>query len=353
MTYKSLLNKAWKQHKAPKDSSAPTVISTFAGCGGSSLGYSMAGFRELLAVEWEEHAAEVFRTNFNDVDLYHGDIRDLSIKEVFERTGLARGDLDLFDGSPPCQGFSMSGARCHTGAEANGLMDSRNFLFRDYARLLEELQPRAFIMENVKGMVVGKMKGTFLDILSSLKDCGYQVKAWVFNTKYFQVPQARERIIFFGARNDLDIVPEVMSPMYPIYTSRDACKGAKKPVDPLPELSGQYAGMWHQIPVGKTLRDVKYPGQGRNFSDLVKVNPHRPFPTIMSHNSGHGHGTFIHWAENRIISTEEAARAMSFPDQFKWTGNFSEKWARIGNAVPPLFARAIGQHVRKTILRDV
>ena len=107
----AILNEAWAQHLAPRQAHAPTVISTFAGGGGSSLGYSMAGFRELLAVEWEQNAVDTFRLNFPEVPVYHGDIAKLPVNEVFMLTGLKEGELDVFDGSPPCQGFSTAGKR--------------------------------------------------------------------------------------------------------------------------------------------------------------------------------------------------------------------------------------------------
>lgn len=100
--YPAILNQAWQQHLAPREPGAPTVISTFAGCGGSSLGYSMAGFQELLAVEWDDNAAQTFALNFPDVPLYHGDIAALSVEDCLERAGIKVGELDVFDGSPPC-----------------------------------------------------------------------------------------------------------------------------------------------------------------------------------------------------------------------------------------------------------
>ena len=93
------------------DRMTPTVISTFAGCGGSSLGYQMAGYRELLAVEWDDNAVETFRLNFPDVPVYHGDIAALSVEECLSLAGLKSGELDVFDGSPPCQGFSTAKLR--------------------------------------------------------------------------------------------------------------------------------------------------------------------------------------------------------------------------------------------------
>ena len=139
--YPAYLESAWQEHLQSKPQNAPTVISTFAGAGGSSLGYSMAGFRELLAVEWDDNAVETFKLNFPDVPVYQGDIAKLSVDEVLRITELKIGELDVFDGSPPCQGFSTAGKR--------QLDDPRNQLFREYVRLLRGLRPKVFIMENV------------------------------------------------------------------------------------------------------------------------------------------------------------------------------------------------------------
>lgn len=100
--YLPFLEACWREHLTPKADNAPTVISTFAGAGGSSLGYSMAGFCELLAVEWDDNAVQTFKLNFPDVPVYHGDIAKLSVDQVLEMTGLKPGELDVFDGSPPC-----------------------------------------------------------------------------------------------------------------------------------------------------------------------------------------------------------------------------------------------------------
>lgn len=193
-SYRAALDAAWQEHQAPRSPDAPTVISTFAGCGGSSLGYSMAGFRELLAVEWDQNAADTFRLNFPEVPLYHGDIARLSVEDTLRRTGLKPGELDVFDGSPPCQGFSTAGKR--------DFGDGRNQLFREYVRLLRGLQPKVFVMENVSGMVKGGMKLIFAEILRELKASGYAVKARLLNAMFFDVPQSRERMIFVGVRND-------------------------------------------------------------------------------------------------------------------------------------------------------
>jgi DNA (cytosine-5)-methyltransferase 1 len=194
--YPAYLAAAWAEHLAPRQADAPTVISTFAGGGGSSLGYSMAGFRELLAVEWDDNAVATFKLNFPDVPVYHGDICKLTVDECLKLAGLTGPrQLDVLDSSPPCQGFSTAGKR--------DFGDDRNQLFREFVRLLRGLQPKVFVMENVSGMVKGKMKLIFADILRELKASGYVVSARLLNAMWFGVPQSRERMIFIGVREDL------------------------------------------------------------------------------------------------------------------------------------------------------
>ena len=118
-----------------------TVVDTFSGGGGSSLGWKLAGFKELLAVEFDPDAITTFRMNFPEVNLFAGDIAKLSGEEALRITGLKPGELDVFSGSPPCQGFSMSGKR--------ELADPRNSLFKEYARLLNTFKPKVFTFENI------------------------------------------------------------------------------------------------------------------------------------------------------------------------------------------------------------
>ena len=193
--YPGHLEACWQEHLAPRAADAPTVVSLFAGCGGSSLGYSMAGFRELLAVEWDDHAVETLKANFPDVPVWQGDIAELTVEECLRLTGLQPGELDVLDGSPPCQGFSTAGRR--------KMDDGRNQLFQEYVRLLRGLRPKVLVMENVSGMVKGKMKLIFVEILRELKASGYKVSARLMNAMYFGVPQSRERLIFIGIREDL------------------------------------------------------------------------------------------------------------------------------------------------------
>lgn len=325
--YASILAEAWQQHIAPKLQGSPTVISTFAGCGGSSLGYSCAGFRELLAVEWNQNAVDTFRLNFPDVPVYHGDINALSVAQVLEETGLQEGELTVFDGSPPCQGFSTAGRRI--------IDDPRNQLFREYVRLLRGLQPKAFVMENVSGMVKGKMKLVFAEIMQELKASGYKVSARRLTASYFHVPQHRERMIFIGIRNDIPVLPSHPTALHRPITAREACVGIDRTTDTIPPLvTGQRLQLWEETGRGTA--------HHKRFS-TVRLAWSKTSPTIMSS------GGQMHPDEPRELSLSEMKRLTSFPDEFQFAGSWNAAQARIGNSVPPLLMRAIASHVRQIL----
>lgn len=335
-SYLQLLEDAWLQHLAPRAIDAPTVISTFAGGGGSSLGYSMAGFRELLAVEWDNNAVETFKLNFPDVPVYHGDIAKLAVEEVLNITGLKVGELDIFDGSPPCQGFSTAGKRKFD--------DERNQLFKEYVRLLRGLRPKAFVMENVSGMVKGKMKLIFVDILKELKASGYKVSARLLNAMYFNVPQSRQRMIFIGVRDDLGIEPSHPKAESKPITVREALQELKTFESP-PEVKWDDAMPSRLKPLksGESISD--YYGFGY---DWQKLDVNKPFPTLPK--SVCWAGYCLQFIDLAPLNGGQIRRAGSFPDGYKFAGNYRDVLSRIGNSVPPLFMRSIATHVRREIL---
>ena len=337
--YLTILEDAWKQHLEPRGDNAPTVISLFAGCGGSSLGYSMAGFRELLAVEWDDNAVDTFSLNFPDVPVYHGDIAKLSVDECLSLTGLQPGELDVLDGSPPCQGFSTAGKRM--------MEDPRNSLFREYIRLLRGLKPKVFVMENVSGMVKGKMKLIFVEILKELKVSGYKVSARLLNAMYFNVPQSRQRMIFIGVRDDLGIEPGHPKAESKPFTVRDALNNLPKDFDAIAPVV--------RVRVPQMMMDCK-PGMSlaasmriEKFYSWVRAAWNEPCMTIQKSVTFGGFSVW-HPEENRSLSGRELARIGSYPDYFRFIGNYKDWTNRIGNSVPPLFMRAIAKHIRQEIL---
>lgn len=202
------------------------AISTFSGCGGSSLGYRMAGFRTLWASEFIPAAQDTYRANAAPhTVLDTRDIREVTGADILTATGLDAGDIDLFDGSPPCASFSTAGKRHAGWGEVKAYSDTKqrtDDLFFEYARLIEETQPRTFIAENVSGLVKGAAKGYFKLILARLKASGYRVQARVLDASWLGVPQARQRLIFIGVREDLGMSPAFPKPLPYQYTVRDA-----------------------------------------------------------------------------------------------------------------------------------
>lgn len=185
-----------------------TVASTFSGAGGSSTGYRMAGFKVLYANEFVPAAQDSYRANMSpDTYLDCRDIHQVTPEDVLHLTGLAKGELDLFDGSPPCQAFSTAGKRHKGWGEKkryeHGAEQCNETLFGQWLRLLRGLAPRTFVAENVSGLVKGTAKGMFLEILAEMKAAGYRTTCRVLDAQWLGVPQQRQRTIFVGVREDL------------------------------------------------------------------------------------------------------------------------------------------------------
>lgn len=337
--YPAHLDAMWQKAIAPREPDAPTVISTFAGGGGSLTGYMMAGYRDLLAVEWDDNAVATLRANYPELDIYHGDIAKLSVDEVLQRTGLQPGELDILDGSPPCQGFSTAGKRL--------MDDPRNQLFREYVRLLRGLRPKVFVMENVSGMVKGKMKLVFVEILKELKASGYRVSAKLLNAMYFHVPQSRERMIFIGVRDDLGVEPTHPKAEGRPVTVGEAITSANLGVNP-PALAGKFGELSKRLVQGQNISDLT--GSYGHGNQRLSIN--KPSPTLVK-TAMFGAPKMIHPIEQRGVSIGEAKRIGSFPDMYQIDGDYSAAWARIGNSVPPLFMEAIARHIRREILAKV
>ena len=335
--YPAALREAWAAHLAPREPDAPTVVSLFSGCGGSSLGYSMAGYRELGAVEWEDNAARVFAANFPGVRLFHGDIAALDPGWL----DLPAGELDVLDGSPPCQGFSLSGKR--------DTADPRNQLAREFIRLLAAWAPRAFVMENVAGMVSGDMRLLFARILTGLKGCGYRVVVRLVDAAQLSVPQSRKRLIFTGIREDLPGQPAHPAPSgRPVSVRAAWAAGLDDPGEAWP-ICASRAGIAPLMTPGESAAVAlrRLGGRGSFQFTFARLRWDAPARTIVG-NSG---SAWLHPDDNRMITTRELTRLQSFPDEFTWPGCSPLQIQRLaGNTVPPLMMRAVAQTVRERML---
>jgi len=198
------------------------VVSTFSGCGGSCLGFKMAGYRVLWANEFIPAAQDTYRANYPETYLDVSDIRTVTAESI--RSVIGDVEIDVFEGSPPCASFSTAGKMSKGWGEVRPYSDTKqrtDDLFGQYVRLLDGLRPRAFVAENVSGMVKGVSKGHFKKYLGMFRNLPYNVEARLLDAQYLGVPQRRVRLIFVGVRKD------VGRPVWPkklpyAYSVRDA-----------------------------------------------------------------------------------------------------------------------------------
>lgn len=339
-----------------KGSNGFTMASTFSGAGGSCLGFEMAGFDLRYANEFVPEARQTYKANHDGVYLDDRDIRKVKGSDILEAVGVGVGELDLFEGSPPCSPFSMAGARSSGWGKDKKYSDLNQVsddLFFEYSRLIREIKPKVFIAENVSGLVRGKAVGYFREILRDLRSIGYKVEAKLLNASYLNVPQARERVIFIGVREDLGIDPAFPKPNKKRITLREI-------LDQLPKLektnglfldpeSGEeisldrYAigGEWDVTPVGKS---------SEKYFQLVKPSLDKPIPTITASIGNLSTASVVHPLQKRKLTLEELRILSSFPADFELTGTYKQRAERIGRSVPPLMAKAIGDTIRDEIL---
>ena len=334
------------------------VVSTFSGGGGSCLGYRMAGYHVVYANEFVEEAQKTYRLNHPNAYLDTRDIRTVTPESILEITGLKKGELDLFDGSPPCCAFSTAGSREKGWGKQRNYSDGKvqrvDDLFFEYIRILDGLQPKVFIAENVSGLVKGTAKGYFKRIMAAMKACGYNVKAALVNAKYCGVPQSRERIIFMGVRNDLRLSPVYPTPKLPVITLAEALNSvANDPqeVEMLTTSIKKYS--WYKI-LKKLPANPDKPVSGSSvmngsYFSLVRESMHYPCGTITAIAGASAVGA-CHPIEDRKFTIAELKRITSLPDDFILTGEFEQRWERAGRMVPPLMMKAISETVRKEIL---
>jgi len=330
------------------------AVSTFSGCGGSCLGYRMAGFEVLWASEFVEAARNVYELNHPGVILDPRDIREVTPQDILDTIGLEEGELDLLDGSPPCAAFSTAGKREGGWGEVKKYSDTEqrvDDLFFEFARILRGLRPKTFVAENVTGLVKGVAKGYFKAIFKELKDCGYDVAAKVLDAQWLGVPQTRQRLIFVGVREDLKKIPAHPGPLPYRYTIGEALetleqtandKAFSKSLNPDTETYR----FWSMVAPGRQLSEACERLTGKNsFITHVKLSPSKPSNTILQANA-----QVYHWAEARTPSIKELKRICAFPDDFKLVGSFEEQWERLGRAVPPVMMMHVAATIRDEVL---
>lgn len=348
------------------------VIDLFAGCGGFSVGFERAGYNITKAVEFDRSIAASYAHNHPNTHLYAEDIGDIDDNEHF-----TRGESDVIIGGPPCQGFSMAGARIR---EKNAFMnDPRNYLFRHYVNVVRIVRPKVFLLENVKG-ILSKDKGAiFKEIVDAFGNPDnfdgdrYYLHYKVCKAVEFGIPQRRERVVVIGTLNhDFDIddtfarAKENILRREPDYFNKVSLRDAISDI-PAPTTDGvaklgscdsyyqaslrandgiiknHIASNHNELAVGR----MCHVQSGQNWTVLNEVihSVHsgaygrlewdQPTMTITTRFDTPAGGRFIHPDENRTLTPREAARVQSFPDSFEFIGNKTIVCKQIGNAVPP------------------
>ena len=396
------------------------VFDLFAGAGGFGLGFEQAGFEVSLSLEMDAWACDTLRQNHPDMTIIQTDIKDFINPQVIKAVSKNRPDIII--GGPPCQGFSLA------GPAQKDLKDPRNTLFKDFARWIEVLEPKSFVMENVKGLLSRKntegervieiMKRTFADL-------GYFVEIWTLNSAEYGVPQIRERIFIVGHQKGVEIGKPPITHTFnktnpnngnftlfeeqdlrPALTLWDAIsdlpelfagKGEEEQTyNSNPETSYQkflrnsserlynHVAMQHSkrlverfkhIKWGESSSDVplehsarKRNGNGDLSGKIYDQNNRRLHPQKPSHTiAASFYANFVHPYQHRNLTAREGARIQSFPDSYKFMGKktvvshkllqresrFEEKFLcqynQIGNAVPPLLAKAVASHLKEKL----
>ncbi|CAM3178434.1 DNA (cytosine-5-)-methyltransferase [Sporolactobacillus spathodeae] len=328
-----------------------TLVETFAGAGGLSLGLEQAGLDSIADIELDHQACETLRHNRPTWNVMEEDINEIA------RLGIRNhkqfnfdGELDVLSGGYPCQSFSYAGLR-------HGLDDTRGTLFYPYSQLLNQLQPKVFIAENVKGLVNHDNGRTLETMIQVFEEAGYHVVWNILNAWNYSVAQKRERIVIIGIRNDLyqkqkksfkfpkshvykpvlnDIlrnVPKSLGATYP--------QSKVKILDLVPP-----GGCWVDLPdeIAKKYMGASYNSGGGRRGMARRLSWNEPSLTLTT-SPAQKQTERCHPEKTRPFTIREYARIQSFPDSWQFVGSMGNQYKQIGNAVPVNLAKAIGQSV--------
>lgn len=324
---------------------APVCVDLFCGCGGLSTGLLDAGIDVRLGVDLDRPSIATFDLNHarRGSSSLAADVRDLSGEELATRAG---GHVDLLVGGPPCQPFSVAGRR-------RALADQRGDLIFEFVRLLRETHADAFVFENVPNLASVANGEVLEHLLAALAEAGYGATSQVMLAADYGVPQMRKRLIVVGAR-DGAAIPMPPSPTHagdgahlPRHVSSRAALGDLPDVgDDGAEFVPNHEPTFHSEPMLEAFATLP-PGKRDPKSRHDRLHPDRPGYTLRA-----GTGNFsplrpVHYAFDRVLTVRECARLQSFPDDFLWPDDQArlQQYRQVGNAVPPLLARAIGGHL--------
>lgn len=336
----------------------PICIDLFCGCGGLSTGLLDAGIGVRLGVDSDAPSVATFDLNHapRGTESLRADVRDLDGRELLERVG---GTADLLVGGPPCQPFSVAGKR-------RALADHRGDLIFEFVRLLSETRASAYIFENVPNLASVARGEVLADLLAAFEEVGYTATASVLLAADYGVAQMRKRLFIVGTR-DHDAIPmpppathappdtvadDGARPRH--VTAREALDDLPDVHDPRAETVPNHEPTFHSEQMLRAFASLA-PGTRETKSRHDRLHPERPGYTLRA-----GTGNFsplrpVHYRYDRVLSVRECARLQSFSDDFHWPDEQArlQQYRQVGNAVPPLLARAVGEHVAASMDWDL
>lgn len=342
------------------------VIDLFCGAGGLSYGFERAQYRVLLGIDNDQRALDTFKLNHKGSKIICGDISEITGRDIVDKIGTE--NIDVIVGGPPCQGMSLSGPRKFN--------DPRNVLYLSFIRLVAEIQPKAFVIENVPGLVGlfgGEIKN---NIIREFEKIQYSVKFSILDASNYGVPQRRRRVFFVGIKGKNHFE-------FPVGTGEIiTCEMALSDLPPLHDSLGTIEQDYYTEPqnqyqvlmrtssskihnhiaanhTDRVKQIISLVPDGGNYKDLpdelrntrnfnvawTRFSRNSPSPTI---DTGHRH--HFHYEHNRVPTVRECARLQSFPDDFIFLGNKTEQFRQVGNAVPPLLAEEIANELRHSLI---
>ena len=324
-------------------------VSLFAGGGGSSTGYRMAGGKSLLINEFVQDAANTYQANWKNTKILTDDVKKITGAQILKEINMKKGELDLLDGSPPCSAFSVAGTRDKNWGKTKTYSDTKQEkiedLFFEYIRIIKDIMPKVFVAENVAGLSMGKAKGYLNEILRKMRDAGYHVECKKLDAKWLGVPQSRNRLIFVGIRNDL-FRPGMSGCFHPkpftkTINLKQAFKGLTfTDTDRTDTYLKQY----------KIYQYLKYMKEGEQHDkrfNLIKASRNSVCPCITATSACLSAAAPKHW-DNRGFTVAETKRIMSVPDDYILTGSYVKQIERLGRMVAPLMMKGVADAILKT-----
>ena len=355
-----------------------TVISTFAGGGGSSTGYKLSGGNILAVNEFVESARDTYKANYPDTPIMPDDIKQISGDDILKVANIKKGELDILDGSPPCSAFSIAGKRDKGWDQEKSYSDGKKVeniedLFFEFIRVAEQVQAKVIIGENVAGITMGTAREYFNRIVNGFGKIGYEAVGKVMNAAEHGTPQARQRCFFVAIRNDvMDKLGinfmNMESLIYPEPNKKEdtiSLREAIEDVDNDPEevqmlldfVQGSFQKKWiellpfspnrHKKPSDPEFIDIN---PKRSMFNMIRPCPGLPCPTLTQAGQKKGLSGVFHYNSNRKLTIKELKRVMGLPEDFKLQGDFDQQAERIGRMVAPLMMKELSGNIYKNIL---